>query len=318
MQHSRIVPRIRDEYSKLTDVLMVPLSGNYNPEVERFLRDNPINSNQIISKGTPIPTVEEFQQEFDGVVAYLSSQGIRVHTPKTLQELSPELYKEKGANEALHPRDSAFVINDTFVVANLAKEVRQIETPFIQDFAGNKIEQGKYITMPSDVIAEGGDIIVDGNTIYVGQGGERTNQAAFNFLQETFGDMFEVVPIYITTDMTGQPILHLDCVFNPLSPNLALVYRDGISPESLKFLERRYQLIDVMGPEQLNLGANFFTIGGNRTIGVKHNDRLNNIVSRHGFDVYPADIPLSVNKGGGVRCMTCPITRTNEGNERTF
>ena len=312
MKLEKISPNIFDEYSKLTDVMMVPLAGNYNPEIERSSK--PINpkQKQIMKQGKPVPSVAEFQSEYQGVVDYLTSKGIRVHSPKTLQEMSPDLYDQKGANEALHPRDSAFVVGDTFVIANLKEDVRKIETLFIKGFADDRITAGKSIFMPNEAIAEGGDIIVDGNTIYVGQDGLRTNKAALDFIKRTFGDKFNVVPIKLTKDATRQPILHLDCVFNPLSPKLALVYRDGISKSSVKALERQYELIDVDGAEQLNLGANFLSIGDNHVIGVKHNDRINAIVENHGFNVYPADIPLSVNKGGGVRCMTCPITRENE------
>ena len=58
----------------------------------------------------------------------------------------------------------------------------------------NQIAPDKIIKVPSNIYLEGGDIIVDNKTIYVGIS-ERTTIDAITFLKDIFGEKYSIIPL---------------------------------------------------------------------------------------------------------------------------
>ncbi|MFP3339637.1 arginine deiminase-related protein, partial [Micrococcus sp. SIMBA_131] len=90
--------------------------------------------------------------------------------------------------------------------------------------------------------------------IWVGNSG-RTSQVAIQELQKRL-PAFTVEPLSLRED-----ILHLDCVFNIISEDIALVYAPAFTNEDLSKLEARFQLIHVTEEEQFYMGPNVLSIG---------------------------------------------------------
>lgn len=134
----------------------------------------------------------------------MRSHGIEV------TELSPNPH----LNEHVFTRDTAFVIDDQLFVASMNEEVRQGETEQLKEWLH---EQSVPFQKGLEGSIEGGDVIIDGDTIWVGLSG-RTTFDAVKDLQRRLPS-YNVRPLRLKDD-----ILHLDYVFNILSEDTALVY----------------------------------------------------------------------------------------------
>ena len=113
--------------------------------------------------------------------------------------------------EQVFTRDIGFTLGEQIFVADMAHDVRKdrkvTERQWLED------EGISYYNIIGDEI-EGGDVIIDQDTIYIGLS-NRTNQEAVNHLSELLNKQFEVISIDFQ-----EKFLHLDCVFNIISPRL--------------------------------------------------------------------------------------------------
>ena len=89
-----------------------------------------------------------------------------------------------------------------------------------------------------DCTIEGGDIIVHGDTVFVGIS-RRTNMNGLKVLKTYIDSTINVVPIVLK-----EGFLHLDTVFNTIDNKLALCCPDAISEESLGILRQEFDLIN--------------------------------------------------------------------------
>ncbi|MGM0876371.1 MAG: dimethylarginine dimethylaminohydrolase family protein [Bacillota bacterium] len=201
--------------------------------------------------------------------------------------------------EQVFTRDVGFTLGNQVFVADMAHDVRKgEERPFI-DFLEN--EKITYTNLIGDKI-EGGDVIIDRDTIYIGVS-NRTNENAILHLQSLLPS-FEVIAVPFT-----DKYLHLDCVFNILSPNEALVFPGEFDDKKEKLLSSRYNLIEVSKEEQATLGTNVLSIGKKRVISLPINKQVNKELRDRGYHVIEVDISEIIKSGGAFRCCTLPILR---------
>lgn len=150
---------------------------------------------------------------------------------------------------------------------------------------------------------EGGDVIIDRDHIYIGLS-SRTKREAIEHLQELLGKQFEIIPINF-----HEKFLHLDCVFNIVSPELALYYPEALDKEDIEKLKERYKLIAVSEDEQFTLGTNVLSIGNRKILSLPVNKQVNEALQNNGFEVIEVDITEIIKSGGSFRCCTLPIER---------
>ncbi len=204
--------------------------------------------------------------------------------------------------EQVFTRDIGFTLGETVFVADMASKVRQGEENVLKQWLED--EGFSYYNINGDHI-EGGDVIIDGKTIYVGLS-DRTNQQAADHLQRLMSS-FEVKAIPFI-----EKYLHLDCVFNVVSPKLALIYPEALTKEDIKFFSSRYELIEVSKEEQFTLGTNVLSIGNKRILSLPVNKEVNKQLRDRGFEVIEVDITEIIKSGGSFRCCTLPILRSKE------
>ncbi|WP_407407226.1 dimethylarginine dimethylaminohydrolase family protein, partial [Peribacillus sp.] len=104
--------------------------------------------------------------------------------------------------------------------------------------------------------------------------------------------------------------LHLDCIFNILSPTEALVFPDALTKKELDFLGSRYNLIEVNGDEQFTLGTNVLSIGNKKLFSLPCNKKVNKQLRERGYEVIEVDISEIIKSGGSFRCCTMPLLRS--------
>ncbi|BDH60266.1 hypothetical protein MTP04_03960 [Lysinibacillus sp. PLM2] len=221
---------------------------------------------------------------------------------KTLKKYNIEvilLPYHKKYPEQVFTRDIGFTLGQTIFVAKMANNLRQGEENVLKQWLED--EEISYFNLVEEKI-EGGDVIIDRDTIYVGLS-DRTNQKAADQLQRLL-NQFDVIPVPFK-----EKFLHLDCVFNVVSPEVALIYPKALTQKDIELFTSRYDLIEVSEDEQFQLGTNVLSIGNKRVISLPVNKNVNNQLRNKGFEVIEVDITEIIKSGGSFRCCTLPLLR---------
>lgn len=247
--------------------------------------------------------INETQKEFE-------DEGIHIKTAleqhrefvRTLEVHGIEvilLPYHKKYPEQVFTRDIGFTLGQTIFVAKMAHDVRIGEEDVLKRWLED--EEMSYYSLAEDRI-EGGDVVIDGKTIYVGLS-NRTHQEAVDHLQGLL-NQFDVKAIPFK-----EKYLHLDCVFNVISPDVALIYPPALTKEDIDLFSSRYELIEVSEEEQFTLGTNVLNIGNKKILSLPVNKQVNEKLRSRGFEVIEVDITEIIKSGGSFRCCTLPILR---------
>ncbi len=277
---------INDEYSSLKTVVVA--SGNYfNSETV------PINNETIrhYVETNNLPNKEIILKEQKAFWDILKANDVKLLVADEVN----------GAKGQMFTRDLGFVIKDNFFISNMKKENRR------QAIKGwnkiiSKIPEKNVIKVPENIFLEGGDILVDNQNIYVGIS-QRTTILSVEFLKQVLPDTYNIIPIFLQ-----EGFLHLDVVFTIINPQLALVYKEGIKPESYKLLDK-FKKIEVTKEEQLALATNVIVLNPQTIIMNTNQKRIKKLLTDLGFNVITTDLKEISKAGGAFRCTTCPLYR---------
>jgi N-dimethylarginine dimethylaminohydrolase len=221
---------------------------------------------------------------------------------KTLKDHGVEvilLPYHKKYPEQVFTRDIGFTLGQTIFVAKMATDIRAGEEDVLKQWLED--EEISYFNLAEELI-EGGDVIIDQETIYVGLS-NRTDLKAAEQLQRLL-NQYTVVPIPFK-----EKYLHLDCVFNVVSPEVALIYPNALTKKDIDLFSSRYDLIEVSEEEQFQLGTNVLNIGNKQILSLPVNKNVNTQLRNRGFEVIEVDITEIIKSGGSFRCCTLPILR---------
>lgn len=219
----------------------------------------------------------------------LEKNGVEVITLPASQEYPEQVFT----------RDIGFTLGEKLFVAEMASEIREGEEEVLTYWLDRT--ETDYETLDVNKI-EGGDVIIDRNVIYVGVSG-RTSLEAIRKLQAKLPHQ-TVIPVKF-----DAKYLHLDCVFNVLSPEVAIIYPDAIDPKMVKLLSEKYTLIEVCKDEQFTMGTNVLSIGDKKVLSLPINKKVNKAMREKGFDVLEVDFSEIIKSGGSFRCCSMPVER---------
>lgn len=280
-----------------TDPLQKVIIGRYQEYRTEAAYVELVNESQ--KRG--LPQVSDLAPEFEQFRGVLEAAGVEVVQP---DYVGPFVYDQ------LTPRDIGITIGHRFVVANMRPASRRYEVAGI--FSHLLKVQGPeplLLFPPPEAFLEGGDIVVDKKYIFVGLS-QRTNEAGFQFIQDTFGDTFTVVPVRCRSLAEGEDVLHLDCTFVPVGERYALIYPEGLQsiPEALRDL---YDWIPVHRQEQAALATNVLSIDPQHIISRDSPacTRVNAELQRRGIQVLPIPFDAAPATGGSFRCCSLPLYR---------
>lgn len=277
---------VNDEYSKLKTVVVS--SADYFDSSNLAINNETI---KYYAENGGVPTKEAILQEQKYFWDELKKYGINLLIAEQVD----------GAKGQMFTRDLAFVIGDKFFISNMKKENRKSAINGWNNII-NQMNPAKVIRVPSNIYLEGGDIIVDNKTIYVGIS-ERTTMEGVRFLNNVLGEDYSIVPIKLK-----PKFLHLDVVFTIINPNLALIYKDGLAKESYELLDK-FNKIEVTKQEQFELATNVFVIDSNTIIMNLAHKRIENELRKFNLHIIPINLTQTAKDGGAFRCTTCPIER---------
>ena len=295
---------INNEYDRLTDVV---IGNSFNFKSQINFRDlyDPISLFYYL-RGK-FPNKFKLQNQISNFKKILKKYNIKIHDLDIV-----------NANQ-IFTRDLGFIIMDKFFISSILPD-REIEIEGLKSIF-KKIKN--IIKLPKNAHVEGGDVVLDDGHIFIGYYGQkdyknqitaRTNKKAIKFIRKYFPDK-KTVPLEIikSPHLPTSNALHLDCCFQPLSNNKAVICKKAFkNPIELNYLISLYgndNIFEISLKEMTNLYSNFLSIDKKTVISDKRFKRLNNWFSDVGMKVEKANYSEIAKLGGLFRCSTLPIIR---------
>ena len=144
-----------------------------------------------------------------------------------------------------------------------------------------------------------------------------TNKKAIKLIKNHFSTK-NVIPLELikSPHLPSSNALHLDCCFQPVSENKAVVCKEAFkNPFELDLLISHYgakNIFEISPKEMSRLYSNFFSIEKNIVISDKRFHRLNKWLSSVGVKVEKVNYSEVSKLGGLFRCSTLPLIRKKD------
>ena len=298
---------VTDETSRLRAVILgTALSNGGVPKLEDAYDPKSL----LHIKENTYPKEEDMVEEMNALEEVFNKYGIQVFRPKLINDYNQ-----------IFARDIGFVIEDTFIKANILPD-REQEIEAIEHVL-TQIDEDKIIRFPEEAHIEGGDVMPHGDYIFVGvyRGPDyadyiiaRTNMLAVEALQNQFPDK-KVVSFNLRKSNTNpyENALHLDCCFQPVGEKYAILHKNGF------LVEEEYQwLVDFFGAENVfeisseemfHMNSNIFSIAPDVVVSEKNFTRLNTWLRSKEITVEEVPYAEISKQEGLLRCSTLPLVR---------
>jgi N-dimethylarginine dimethylaminohydrolase len=266
-------------------------------------------SREHVLAGT-YPKEGDMMQEMNAVAEVFEKYNIEVFRPKVLENYNQ-----------IFSRDIAFVIEDKLIKANILPD-REKEFEAIQ-YIIEQISPENIIQLPEECHVEGGDVMPWNEYVFVGTySGEeypnyitaRTNMDAVIALQELFPEK-TVKAFELRKDNVNpkENALHLDCCFQPIGKDKAILHKNGFLVESeYKWLLNFFganNVFEITKEEMYHMNSNIFSISEEVIVSEKNFSRLNKWLREQGFTVEEVSYSEIAKQEGLLRCSTMPLIR---------
>ncbi|MBY8977945.1 hypothetical protein KHP62_19190 [Rhodobacteraceae bacterium NNCM2] len=261
-----------------------------------------------VCRGTAVPPWEGFKGEHEEFTKFRMLRWDRDKLVRQ-QERFYEVMEKHGVrlhfvpHSDAHPwqmytRDTAFVIGDKLFFTRereLPERVGEIDL-VLQTLPGLGAEN--LIELSGGRI-EGGDVLVDEDTVYIGLGTRTAPEA----VEELAGHV-DVTPIYL-----GPNVMHLDTRMTILPGRNLLICPEAFQPDDLAMLRRRFSLIEATEEEARAMGTNVFVVNPETIVMHTGFDRIAGAVRQAGLDTELVDYSEPNALLGSFRCATMPLAR---------
>jgi len=266
-------------------------------------------SKLYVSKGE-FPVQDDIIFEMNSVLRVFQKHEVNVLRPKNIENLNQ-----------IFTRDIGFVIGNNFYIPNIIED-RAKETIAISHIL-EKLDHNLIVKMPSNTRAEGGDVMIHHDYVFVGYSNEddfdkykvaRTNLNALNFLKKNVKNKKVVGFELKKSDIDPyENALHLDCCFQPVGKKHAIIHQEGFkNKDDVEFLKNIFgeeNLIFVNKKEMFEMYSNVFSISEQIVISEKSFTTLNNKLRNLGIQVEEVSYNEIAKMEGLLRCSTLPIER---------
>lgn len=266
-------------------------------------------SKEHIAAGT-YPKEADMVKEMEAFAKVLEKHGVKVYRPEII-----------GNYNQIFSRDIGFVIEDKFIKPRILKD-RKEEIKGIQ-YILEQINPAQIVTVPEDVRVEGGDVMPWKDHIFVGYSEKedfekyivaRTNRAGLEFLAKEFPNKkVKGFQLNKSDEVAKDNALHLDCCFQPIGENQAIIYKDGFKLEEdynyLKDYFGEENLIHITRDEMYEMNSNVFSISPKVVVLEENFTRLAGILEEKGYTVEKVPYAEISKMEGLLRCSTLPLER---------
>jgi N-dimethylarginine dimethylaminohydrolase len=266
-------------------------------------------SKEHVLNGT-FPEEPNIKIEINKFLNVLNKYDVKVFRPENINNLNQ-----------IFTRDIAFVIDDKLILSNILSD-RKEELKAI-DHLLSFIAPEKIISLSDSARIEGGDVILYNDYVFIGYSEEsdfndftvaRTNKEGVIQIQKKFPNKkvksFELVK---SDTVAKNNSLHLDCCFQPIGKNKAIIYEGGFKNiADIQYLNKLFganNLIKINQDEMYEMNSNIFSISENVIVSEKNFIRLNQALINHGFLVEEIAFSEISKMEGLLRCSTMPLIR---------
>lgn len=268
-------------------------------------------SKEHIAAGT-YPKEADMVKEMEAFAKVLEKHGVKVYRPEIIEDYNQ-----------IFSRDIGFVIENKFIKPRILKD-RKEEIKGIQ-YILEQINPEQIVTVPEDVRVEGGDVMPWKDHIFVGYSEKedfekyivsRTNRAGLEFLANEFPNKkVKGFQLNKSDDVAKDNALHLDCCFQPIGENQAIIYKGGFKlEEDYNYLKDYFgedNLIHITRDEMYEMNSNVFSISPKVVVLEENFTRLAGILEEKGYTVEKVPYAEISKMEGLLRCSTLPLERAN-------
>lgn len=272
---------------------------------------------------TKLPRLWEKQVAQLGTAAkILTDLGVKVHhlPPPTEEEIQYLGNYGQYWQTLQYARDAIVVIGNNYIETGLRWPGRRMERWANRRVLGDRLQgNARVVSMPEPPMVsvdqgdgpgpflEGGDVLLLGRDILVGNTGNASNRAGIDWLQQYLGSDYRVHEVKLS-----RAFLHLDCCFAACRPGLALICKeafvDGI-PEPI----RDWQFIEVSKHDaEAKLACNGLVIDEKTMLIARGVPHLAKALRAAGQEVIETPFDALTWQGGGFRCWHHPLVRESE------
>lgn len=298
---------LNNETSRLRAVVLGSAVNNGpTPTVEESY--DPKSLEHILAGTYPVEA--DMIKEMEAFNQVFQKYDVQVFRPKMIENYNQ-----------IFTRDIGFVIEDTFIKANILPD-RERELDAIQ-YIIDQINPAKVVRPPEEVHIEGGDVMLWNDYIFIGtyKGSDykdyitaRTNMQGVNYIKALFPNKIVKEFDLVKSKLEARDnALHLDCCFQPVGKNKGIIYKSGFREEAdyvyLVKLFGRENLFHITRDEMYNMNSNVFSIDENVVVSEQNFTRLNTWLRKHGFTVEEIPYGEIAKQEGLLRCSTLPLIR---------
>ncbi len=305
LQHMKL--HIQNETSRLRAVILGTAESNGpTPTVEEAYDPKSV---QHIIAGT-YPMEADMIKEMEAVANVLKKYDVKVYRPEIIKDYNQ-----------IFARDISFVIDDKIIIANILPDrKREVEAT---EYVWETVAKENRIVLPDECHVEGGDVMPWNDFIFIGtySGDDyadyitaRTNMDAVIALQELFPH--KTVKSFELRKSNTDPkenALHLDCCFQPIGKDKAILHRNGFLVESeyqwLVGFFGKENVFEITKDEMYRMNSNIFSISEEVIISEGNFTRLNTWLREQGFTVEEVSYSEIAKQEGLLRCSTMPLIR---------
>ena len=263
-------------------------------------------------------------KQVNAVIKILEDRGVKVY------QLKPPLDRERKylGNQGdfyqtfTYPRDEIVVIGNNYIEVNMMYPGRRITRWSFRRTVGKRLEKSnaRVVSMPEPpVIAtkegnfgpgpflEGGDVMVLGRDILVGNTGNASNTAGVRWLRRYLGKRYRVHEVKLSNHF-----LHLDCCLCTPRPGLAVLCKEAFVngiPEPIKNWKHIY--VSAEDAEK-KLGCNGLVVDEKTIIIADTLPKLAKALRDAGQEVIETPFDALYWQGGGFRCWHHPLVRVSK------
>lgn len=261
---------------------------------------NPMMRKHINNK--TFPSTESICREIKSLETVLINNKVQIFRPKNVTE-----------TEQIFTRDIGFVIDDYFFIANMRHSTRSNELKGIQ-YLFKHFDQNKLVRLPEEAIIEGGDVVLWRDYVFIGLG-DRTTKEAVNFLREFFPNK-NILSFELNVDQDNAitNVLHLDCIFQPIGHDEAIICLDGFKKKPIEILEifPKKRLLELTMEQKTIMVPNIISISPEKIVIEKGFRKLKADLIKRNYKVFEVDYSETSKLNGLLRCSILPLRRSKK------
>ena len=288
---------------------------------DRFRKLSQQHGGEHLAKVQPT-FAQALQTEVDSFAKLLSDEGIEVVRPEVLAVPESTYLTPQAEGAQLYPRDDILVIGDQVIELNLKIQWRRREVFGLRSALRDHVGSSSWTSMPlasppstrggedenpHNCFLAGGDVLLNGYEVYVGNSGLASNRNGIDWLRRQLGSQYTVHEIPIRREA-----LHLDVCMMLVGPKTGLICSPWVHLDSLPPSLQAFDWIEVTEPEAMLLGTNVCVLKEGRVlmsdqqwdVGEKLKAKL-----QSNLDLLWIDYSNVIQLGGGLRCCHHPLVR---------